>query len=81
MLSCLLLTIGWIRPKVSEAGGLIRLFTPSTIPKKEDCDSCRVKPNKKKAVESNSLENLFKNLYRQNLNMFSSELPHETKRG
>tara|TARA_Y100001968_G_C18783742_1_gene447908 strand:- start:257 stop:412 length:156 start_codon:yes stop_codon:yes gene_type:complete len=51
--------MGWIRKKVEEAGGLLRLFTPLTIPKKEDCDSCRVKPNKKKAIEIHSLENLF----------------------
>ena len=43
----------------------MRLFTPFTIPKKENCDLCRIKPNKKKVVENNLLDNLFKKLYRQ----------------
>ena len=46
-------------------GGLMRLFTPFTIPKKENCDLCRIEKNKKKIVENPLLDNLFKNLYRQ----------------
>ena len=43
----------------------MRLFTPFTIPKKENCDLCRIEKNKKKIVENPLLDNLFKNLYRQ----------------
>tara|TARA_Y100001968_G_scaffold105801_1_gene95687 strand:- start:5 stop:157 length:153 start_codon:yes stop_codon:yes gene_type:complete len=43
----------------------MRLFTPFTIPKKENCYLCRIEKDKKKAVENNFLDNLFKNLYRQ----------------
>ena len=43
----------------------MRLFTPFTIPQKENCDLCRTEKNKKKAVEYHLLDNLFRNLYRQ----------------
>ena len=43
----------------------MRLFTPFTIPKKENCDLCRIQKTKKKAVENHLLVNLFRNLYRQ----------------
>jgi len=43
----------------------MKLFTPFTIPKKENCDLCRIEKNKKKIVENPLLDNLFKNLYRQ----------------
>ena len=43
----------------------MRLFTPFTIPQKENCDLCRINNNKKKAVESHLLDNFFRNLYRQ----------------
>ena len=46
-------------------GGLMRLFTPFTIPQKENCDLCRIENNKKKAVKNPFLDNLFENLYRQ----------------
>ena len=46
-------------------GGLMRLFTPFTIPQKDNCDLCRINNNKKKAVENHLLDNLFRNLYRQ----------------
>ena len=46
-------------------GGLMRLFTPFTIPKKENCDLCRIQKNKKKVFENHLLDNLFRNLYRQ----------------
>ena len=46
-------------------GGLMRLFTPFTIPQKENCDLCRIEKNKKKAVKNPFLDNLFENLYRQ----------------
>lgn len=39
----------------------MRLFTPFTIPKKENCDLCRIEKNKKKTVENHLLDNLFKN--------------------
>ena len=47
----------------------MRLFTPFTIPKKENCDLYRIKKNKKKVVENKLLDNLFKNLYRQRLDL------------
>tara|TARA_B100000965_G_scaffold224772_1_gene188138 strand:- start:286 stop:543 length:258 start_codon:yes stop_codon:yes gene_type:complete len=40
----------------------MRLFTPFTIPQKENCDLCRVEKNKEKAVENHLLDNLFRNL-------------------
>ena len=43
----------------------MRLFTPFTIPKKENCDLCRIKTNKRIKTENRLLDNLFKNLYRQ----------------
>ena len=43
----------------------MRLFTPFTIPKKENCDLCRIEKNKKKAVESHLLNNLFRKLSMQ----------------
>ncbi len=43
----------------------MRLFTPFTIPKKENCDLCRIEKNKKKAVKNSILDNLFIKLYRQ----------------
>ena len=43
----------------------MRLFTPFTIPKKENCDLCRIEKNKKKEVDILLLDNLFKNVYRQ----------------
>ena len=43
----------------------MRLFTPFTIPKKENCDLCRIQKNKKKIFENHLLDNLFRNLYRQ----------------
>ena len=42
----------------------MKLFTPFTIPKKENCDLCRLEKNKK-TFENHLLDNLFKNLYRQ----------------
>ena len=36
----------------------MRLFNSFTIPKKENCDLCRIEKNKKKAVENNLLDNL-----------------------
>ena len=38
----------------------MRLFTPFTIPKKENCDLCRINNNKKKAVGNHFLDNLLK---------------------
>jgi len=43
----------------------MRLFTPFSIPKKENYDLFRFKHIKKKAVEKNLLANLFKKLYWQ----------------
>tara|TARA_Y100001968_G_scaffold277564_1_gene272461 strand:- start:593 stop:742 length:150 start_codon:yes stop_codon:yes gene_type:complete len=46
----------------------MKLFTPFTIPQKENCDLCRIK-NKKKAVENHPLDNLFKKLFRQRFDL------------
>ena len=42
----------------------MRLFTPFTIPKKDNCDLCRGKTNKRREVENPFLDQLFKFLYR-----------------
>ena len=41
----------------------MKLFTPFTIPKKENCDLCRIEKNKKKEAKNHLLDKLFKNLY------------------
>ena len=43
----------------------MRLFSPFTVPKKENCDLCRINNKKKKAVKNHLLDNFFKNLYMQ----------------
>ena len=35
----------------------MKLFTPFTIPKKDNCDLCRIKTIKRKAVENPFLDN------------------------
>ena len=50
-------------------GGLMRLFTPFTIPQKDNCDLCRIKANKRKAVENPFLNYLFKFLYRDRFDL------------
>ena len=42
----------------------MRLLTPFTIPKKENCDLCRIKTNKRREAENLFLDQLFKTLYR-----------------
>ena len=42
----------------------MRLFTPFTIPQKDNCDLCRGKTNKRREVENPFLDQLFKFLYR-----------------
>ena len=42
----------------------MKLFTPFTIPKKDNCDLCKVKTNKRRQVEKPFLDRLFKFLYR-----------------
>ena len=62
----------------------MKLFTPLTIPQKENCDLCRINNNnKKKRVENHLLDNLFRNLYRQRFDfvfdwpvVFNSSLVH-----
>ncbi len=41
----------------------MKLFTPFTIPQKDNCDLCRIKTNKRKEVENPLLDQLFKFLY------------------
>ena len=42
----------------------MKLFTPFTIPQKDNCDLCRGKTNKRREVENPFLDQLFKFLYR-----------------
>ena len=42
----------------------MKLFTPFTIPKKDNCDLCRIKTNKRREAKNTFLDQLFKNLYR-----------------
>ena len=42
----------------------MKLFTPFTIPQKDNCDLCRIEKNKQKVVENPFLDQLFKTLYR-----------------
>ena len=42
----------------------MKLFTPFTIPQKDNCDLCRIKTNKSNATENPLLDQLFKFLYR-----------------
>jgi len=42
----------------------MKLFTPFTIPQKENCDLCRVKTNKRKATKNPFIDQLFKFIYR-----------------
>ena len=51
------------RPKVKQ-GGLMKLFTPFTIPKKDNCDLCRIKTSRRTKAENPFLDQLFKTLYR-----------------
>ena len=43
----------------------MKLFTPFTIPQKNNCDLCRIEKNKQKVVENPFIDRLFKNLYMQ----------------
>ena len=43
----------------------MKLFTPFTIPQKDNCDLCRIEKNKQKVVENQFIGRLFKNLYKQ----------------
>ena len=38
--------------------GPMKLFNPFTIPKKDNCDLCRIKTNKRKATENPFLEKI-----------------------
>jgi hypothetical protein len=40
-------------------------ITGYQTPKKDNCDLCKIKTNKRKAIENPFLDNLFKDLYRQ----------------
>jgi len=42
----------------------MKLFTPFTIPQKDNCDLCRIKTNKRRGAENLFLDQLFKTLYR-----------------
>ena len=59
----------------------MRLFTALIIPKKENCDICRVKTNQKKAFKKNLLDNLFKEVLRQKSDYVLTDLSHSKKKG
>ena len=40
------------------------LSTPLTIPKKDNCDRCKIKTNKRKATENRFLNKLLKIIYK-----------------
>ena len=42
----------------------MKLFTPFTIPQKDNCDLCRIKTKKRREAENPFLDQLFKTLYR-----------------
>ena len=42
----------------------MKLFTPFTIPEKDNCDLCKIKTKKRKATENRFLDKLFKLIYR-----------------
>ena len=42
----------------------MKLFTPFTIPGKDNCDLCRIKTKKRKATENRFLDKLFKLIFR-----------------
>ena len=63
MLSYSLLTNRRSRTKV-KSGGLMKLFTPFTIPKEDNCDLCRIKKKERREAENPILDQLFKTLYR-----------------
>ena len=44
---------------------LMKLFTPFTIPQKDNFDLCRSEKNKQKVVENPFIDRLFKNIYKQ----------------
>jgi len=45
----------------------MKLFTPFTIPKEDNCDLCRIKTNKRREAENLFLDQLFKTLYRDRI--------------
>ena len=52
----------------------MRLFTPFTIPKKENCDLCRIEKNKKKIVEIHYQITFLKTYIGKDLISFSTDL-------
>ena len=53
------------RPKMQQKEVFMRLLNPFTIPKKENCNLCRIQKNKKEVFKNHLLDNLFRKLYRQ----------------
>ena len=52
----------------------MRLFTPFTIPEKDNCDLCKIKTNKRKATENRFLDKLFNSTIETVLIAFSTDL-------
>ena len=44
--------------------GYETIYSPFTIPQKDNCDLCKIKTNKRKATENRFLDKLFKLNYR-----------------
>ena len=47
----------------------MKLFTPFTIPQKDNCDLCRIKTKKRREAENPFLDQLFKTLYRDRFDL------------
>ena len=54
----------------------MKLFTPFTISKKDYCDHCRGKINKRRVAENSFLDELFKFLYRYRFDFVLTEKAH-----
>ena len=52
----------------------MRLFTPFSIPKKENCDLCKINNNKKKAVENHFLRTFSKTFIGKDSILFLTDL-------
>ena len=50
----------------------MKLFTPFTIPQKNNCDLCRIEKNKQKVVENPFIDRLFKYLYNKDSISYST---------
>ena len=73
VLSTLFLQIGGVDQRVSKEG-YETIYSPFTIPHKDNCDLCKIKTNKRKANENRFLDKLFKMTIETVLISFSTDL-------